>query len=153
MFMPNIPRRKIYETLLEYEDTLIEMQIMLHTEENFKKFSEQFNQEGIKKLRESYRKIKGLLIMFLNNKKFSTKEKFEKELNQLLTEEKKSNWKIFKNRNFPVKFKYLSYKLDNIFKNTTKIDSHKHGKELFKIFDAFNHFIPKILELRRDKMK
>ena len=79
--MPNIPRRKIYEIMLEYEDGMIEMQILLYNRDNFKKFRESFYDEGFPKIRISYKKIKALwMIMFLENRKYTSQEEFEKRL-------------------------------------------------------------------------
>ena len=68
--MPNIPRRKIYETMLVFEDGMIEMQIMLQNKDNYKKFSKPFHDNGYPKIRKSYYEIKALLIMFLENRKY-----------------------------------------------------------------------------------
>lgn len=153
MFMPNIPRRKIYETMLEFEDGMIEMQILLFNNENYNQFIEKFNDNAIKKMSNAYFDIKALLVMFLENTKYKTNEEFEKELQNLKNDNVLVNSKIKKNKNLKISFKFLIYRLDKIMQKVEKIDSYEHGKKIYKILDKFNHSIPKILELRRDMMK
>ncbi len=58
--MTNIPRRKIYETMLEFEDALIDMQIMLYSQSNFEKFNQKFNEFSIKEIKRTYKEVKAL---------------------------------------------------------------------------------------------
>jgi len=68
MFMPNIPRRKIYETMLEFEDGLIELQILILSKINFEKYKDKYL-KTYPIIKENYYKILALFIMFLENKK------------------------------------------------------------------------------------
>lgn len=153
VIMTNIPRRKIYEKMLIFEDAMIEMNIMLYNKDNFKKFSAPFNEEAYQKMKYAYKEIKALLVMFLENKKFTTEEEFEVELEKLAKQEKKVNKIIYENLNFPSGFKWILKRVNYEMKKFKTIPNYFWGKILYKEFDKFNHYIPKLLEMRRDHMK
>jgi hypothetical protein len=152
MFMPNIPRRKIYEKMLEFEDCLITMQILIQNEENFQKYKEKFKEETIPPLKKTILELKALLILFLENKKYYTPKEYEDELMILINEKNKSHEKLISNPNFNKDFKECLIeilKIDDI----KEIKNLKSGKDMFRVLDKFNSHIPKILQLKRDKMK
>lgn len=150
--MPNIPRRKIYEKLLEYEDILIEMQILIYSKENFNKYIEKFNKR-IPELKETYKTINSLLVMFFENLKYETEEEFNNKVKYYLINQKEVNQYLKKNKNLNNQFKELIKILNNEFKNLKEIKTLNEAKELYKILDEYNSHIPKILTIRRDKMK
>jgi hypothetical protein len=151
--MPNIPRRKIYEELLKYEDILIEIQILLYNEENFQKYYEKF-QKRIPELNEIFIKINSLLVLFFENKKFESEEEFKKELEEL---ENNFNLKVIphikKNPNLQDRFKDLFDMIKDKIKNDENFNTYIKIKKIYEILDEYNHHIPKILQIRRDKMK
>lgn len=153
VMMPNIPRRKIYETLLIFEDGMIEMNIVLFNKENFAKYLDAFNDDGYKKIRSSYKEIKALLVMFLENKKFATNEEFEEELKKLVLDIKKTNRILMNNPNLSFGFKMTIKKMNFELNKFKSVNNIFIGKFLYKSFDRFNSYIPKILEIRRDHMK
>ena len=153
MFMPNIPRRKIYEVMLEFEDGMIEMQILLYNRDNFEKFRESFYDEGYPKIRTSYKKIKVLMIMFLENRKYTSHEEFEKDLNHLKRNDENVKKHLWKSKNLPLKFKFLVLRIDYLMRKYPKINSLFIARILYRNFDKFNSQVPKILEIRRDHMK
>lgn len=152
-FMTNIPRRKIYETMLEYEDAMIDMQIMLYNEENFKKYSKNFNQTSLLKLKETYKRVKALFLMFFENKKYEKEENFDEDLQKLIFTDKENSNELFKNKNLPKGFKQTVTTLDSKLTEIQRLSSFKGAKELYNDLDEFNHFVPKLLEIRRDHMK
>ena len=152
MFMINIPRRKIYETMLEYEEYLLELQILIRNENNFKKYKEEYK-NSYKNIIKSYQKIKALFILFFENKKYETEEDFEADVNYYIKEEKETNALIKKNKALSKDYLELQNLLDEEFKKKQEIVDINEGKNLFKKLDEFNSFIPKILEIRRDFMQ
>ena len=86
--MTNIPRRKIYEVMLVFEDGLIEMNILILNQENFAKFLEKFHNESYPKIIKSYHQIIALFIMFLENKKYEKEIDFTSHLNYLILNKK-----------------------------------------------------------------
>lgn len=148
MFMTNIPRRKIYEEMLIYEDGLIEIEILISTkkkiEDNIEFLDNIFNQ-----IEKSYFKIKALFILFLENKKFETDEKLNKELEKLVSQNLKINEILFENKNLNNDFKNSIKEIDKLFENKK---NENDLKEIFKKLDKFNHLIPDLLTIRRDKM-
>ncbi len=152
MFMQNIPRRKIYETMLEYEDGLIEMQILFLNEINFANFKNKFNTETILKIRDKYKEIKCLFVMFLENKKHIDAEEFKNDLKYHLENEIEVKNIIKKDKNIPKRFYELCLELDNIFENTKSIDNIDEAKNIFEKLDEFNTIIPEMLVMRRDDM-
>ena len=151
--MTNIPRRKIYETMLIFEDGLIDMQILILNEENFTLYIEKFNNESYPKIIKSYHEIKALFVMFLENKQYPLGEDFEHHLNYLLKNKKEVDEKIKKDKNLQNDFKNLCNKIEDEFEKNKSIKTLKFAIELFKILDELNSQIPKILTIRRDKMK
>lgn len=148
--MTTIPRRKIYEVLLDYEDVMIEFQIILFSEKNFKEFAGKFNEEKkIQKLNDKYKEIKALLLLFLKNKKYGDEKEFETELNEILNTPNLTQI-IEDKKKFSLAFISLLKKIDDKGLTITEIDSLEHGKKMFNLYDEFNNMIPKILEKRRE---
>jgi len=152
MFMTNIPRRQIYEKMLEYEDSIIELQILILNEKNFEKYKSNL-EKILPNLKKSYIEIKSLFVMFLENKKFEKDTGFEKEFKLLIDDEKKVNEILFNNETFKEEFKKSIKQIDEIFLKNEKINSKLELDKIYKIFDEFNHMIPNILTIRRDKIK
>jgi len=152
MFMPNIPRRKIYEKMLELEDILLDMHVLLISEENFKSHLEKFNSK-FPKLKIIIIEIKVLFIFFLENTKFEEEKDFQNTLNIMIKDENKVNKELLNNKNLTKKFKETILDIQNFFNTNLNIKNIEQGKELFKILDLFNSLIPKVLEIRRDNMK
>lgn len=153
MFMINIPRRKIYETMLEFEDGLIEMQILLMNEKNFDKFYKDFFEFAYPKIKDSYIEIKALLIMFLENRKYPQGDAFSKDLKKMKGDEKLVNELIANNKNFKKDFVSVCKEIDNIFDSLKELKNIEEGKNVFNKLDAFNSEIPNILTIRRDNLK
>ena len=151
--MPNIPRRKIYETMLQFEDGMIEMNILNFNQDNFNKFLESFLSQGYPKIRISYKEIKTLLIMFLEHRKYNTESEFKRDLIHLKNKEEEIRKHIWKNKNLRFSFKWQVSKIDRLLAKHRNIENLKTARKLYKEFDKFNDEIPKILELRRDFMK
>ncbi|MEC8339658.1 MAG: hypothetical protein VXZ40_03465 [Nanoarchaeota archaeon] len=151
--MQNIPRRKIYETMLEYEEVMIELQILLYSEENFQKYIGKVNSDSLKELRRTYTQIKALLVLFFENKKFEQEEDYEQELSLLINDESKSREYIIKNNNLPKAFIDTILTLEKKIKKFQTLDTLDQAQEFYEVFDTFNHYIPKILEIRRDQMR
>lgn len=151
-FMTNIPRRMIYETMLIYEDVMLEMNILIYNQENFDKYIDKFNQEALEKLKSSFLEIKALIIMFVENKKYQNKEEFDKELNNLIKDEK-LNQKIQEQDYVQEKLKKATIKVDDEVIPIKKVENLDDAKKYFTILDEFNSNIPKLLEQRRDEMK
>lgn len=150
--MTNIPRRKIYETMLEFEDALIEMQILLFSQENYDKFKDKFNDKTYPEIKRTYFEIKALLVMFLENKHFEKEEDFRGELKYFIKNQKEVEAILKKDKNLKPQFKELYRKIEIELENG-KVESLEEGKEFFAKLDDFNDQIPKILTIRRDRMK
>lgn len=153
MFMTNIPRRKITEKIRDFEERVIELQILIDSEENFRKQKESFNKQSLRDLKRLYKELKALLVMFLENQKHETAEDFDNELKYLLSHEKEVTHALHQDQNLPHKFKNICKRLDTELEKTSHIESMKEGKELYQDLDKFNEIIPHILTLRRDNMK
>lgn len=152
MFVVNIPRRKIYETMLELEDLLIDMNILLYSKDNFEKYKESFNQK-ILNLKKIYKKINSLFIFFLENKQFEKEEDFEKNLNYFMINGTERDQFLKKNKNLTKEFKEIIENLNIKLDLLTEIIDYEKTKQLFEDLDRYNSLIPKALELRRDFIK
>lgn len=152
-FMTNIPRRKIYERMLVYEDGLIDMQILLFNEKNFENFQSKFNEEAWPQIVLSYKQIKALFLMFLENRKYEEENKFEEDLEFLTKEKKIVNEHLERDKNLGDKFFLIIKKLDKIVHEVKEIKTFEEAKKIYKVLDDFNHIIPLKLEIRRDKMR
>lgn len=148
MIMSNIPRRKIYEQLLIFEEGILEIERMNFTKENYEMFKEEFN-TYVEKIKDSYLNIKALIVMFFENKQFEKEEDFEKELVYYVKDQKEINLFLKKNKNLTKDFFENCLNLESEFEKTKS----ENNKELLKLLDNFNSQIPKILEIRRDEMK
>jgi len=152
MFMTNIPRRKIYEKMLEYEDIILEMHVLLLNQSNFKKDKEKISKR-IPELKEIYKEIKILFILFLENKKFGKEEDFTNEIKKLKINPEHIENTIKNNHNINKHTKQTIKELNQELKNSNQITNYEKTKILFQKLDQFNSKIPKLLEIRRDKMK
>jgi hypothetical protein len=153
VIMINIPRRKIYEAMLIFEDGMIEMNILLYSKENFEKFLKPFNQKGFKNIRKGYFESKALLVMFLENRKYNNENEFQNDLLKLVKSNKITNKHLMKNKNLPLGFKWTIKKVDFELEKVKRLKTMFVAKRLYKDFDKYNDYVPKILEIRRDFMK
>ncbi len=151
--MTTIPRRHIYEKLLEFEDTLLEMQALIYNEEYFNEYIDNFNNEKVSLLKENFKEVIATLPLFLENKKFQKREELEAEIKYHLDNEKDTLSLIKKDRNIKKDDKEIIFKIYEIFSNLKSIKSYDEGKKIFNYLDKFDHLIPKMLEIRRDHMK
>ena len=152
MFMTNIPRRKVAEKLRELEDKIIDLQILIQSEENFKKHHKSFK-NSLRDLKRQYKELKSLLVMFLENQKHQNAEDFDNELKYLLSHEKEVNHFLHSNQNLSNKFKTQLQRLDEDLEKRSNLDSIKDGKNLYKELDKFNEELTQVITIRRDKME
>lgn len=152
MYYSNIPRRKIYEEMLDFEEALMELEILQYNEKNYEKFKENYNKQTMHKLKQTYHNIKSLTIMFLENRKYANEEDFKKDLIELNKNQTKSTHQILKNKFIKIKHKYLIIKLNQTLKKHDSIKDLKHAKKMYKTMCQFNDLIPQFLEIRRDKL-
>lgn len=152
MFVSNIPRRKIYETMLELEGVILDMNILLYNKENFEKFKADFNLK-IPQLKLLYKKINSLFIFFLENKQYLKEADFEKDLEYYMKNEKERDEYIKKDKNLKKEFKEIITILNEDLEKLEEVKNFKETQILFKDLDIYNTLIPKMLELRRDQMK
>lgn len=153
MFMTNIPRRKIYEVMLVYEDGLIDMQILIFSEMNFNKFHKNFNTSTFPKIKEAYREIKILIHMFLENKKHPLGEKFEIEIKEMLEKEAEVTKGLLADKNIPKILKDAIKTIDQKIVPKKEVKSLEDAQNVYDVLDKFNDEIPRFLETRRDHMK
>lgn len=151
--MSNIPRRKIYETMLEFEDALLGIEILTYSQEQYDSYSSKFIEENLPKMQKTFKEIKALLMMFFENEKFADEDEFNKKLKEHLTNLEEVEEFLQENKYLPQKFKttlpILKHKIEDVDK---LVENFEKTKEHFELLDTFNHYIPKILELRRDEM-
>jgi hypothetical protein len=153
IYFSNIPRRKIYEEMLDFEDGLMELEILQYNQENLEKFKDEYNKKSIEKMRNSFVNIKALMLMFLENRKYQTEQEYKTNLKELTDNQIDTNKYLRKNKNFTIKQKYLFAKLDYVFDKHEVVKDLKHAKSSYKLFIKFNNEIPKVLEIRRDSMR
>ena len=151
--MQNIPRRKIYETMLEYEEVMIELQILMYSQENFEKFKEKVNSTSLTEIKRTFVEIKALLVLFFKNKKFENQEDYDTELTSLIEDENNSREYIRTNKNLPKIFIDILLLVEKKMRKFETLNSLEEAGEYYEALDKFNHYIPKILEIRRDEMK
>ena len=153
MLMSNIPRRKIYEELLIFEEGILEIDRMIYNTQNTLKY-QKFFPEYIKKISDGYYNIKVLLVLMLENKKFDSEEKYTAELKYYKNNPKETLKILKKSKKINKKF------LDNCQKIKKEIEKQKIRKKInadnLKLFletlDKFNSEIPKILEIQRQEL-
>ena len=151
--MTTIPRRKIYETMLEFEDAVLEMEILTYNDDSFESNIEKFKQEKFPILIEKIIEIEALFVMFLNNEKFENEDEFNKVLKSHVKYKEKRRNILLNSEVLPERFKELLSLIDEITKDSKSLvpDRETTIKSL-ALLDEFNHIIPKILEIRRDEM-
>lgn len=153
MYYSNIPRRKIYEEMLNYEEGLIDLEILLHDQEHWEKNIEKTNKQTIPKMFEKFINIKSLMIMFIENHKYKTEEEFKQELINYNTNQDQTNTSLQENKNLTKNQKETINKLNQTFKEHKKLETKNQAKTLYHTLVEFNDLIPKFLEIRRDHMK
>ncbi len=151
--MTNIPRRRIYETMLEYEDAMLELNIVLYHEENFQKYKKSFEEEKIPQLKEAFREVKALFFLFLEHRMFETKEELDYAIKKLLEEENNVDDYLLRNENLSKDFKSNMKDVEKVLKELKSLTTFEQTQKEFEVFDRFNSQVPKALELRRDHMK
>ncbi len=151
--MANIPRRKIYEELLEFEEKLMEIEILIQNEKNFEKFKDTYGKESFEKLKYSYERIKALFVMFLENKKYEKDEEFEGDLDYYIRNEQETNNYLQKDKNLKEGFKNLVSEMDKMFSNQKFIENLESGLKAVALLDEFDTIVPQLLQIRRDKMR
>jgi len=151
MIMTNIPRRKIYENLLEYEDSILEIKILTLNKDNYEKYVNKY-ETCINTLIKSYKKINALIIIFLENKKYKTEQDFEDDILFYQKNEIEIYKQIFKNKNFSNEFKNNLKYLNKEFEKFEKI-SYDFLIKIKPKLELYNTQIAEILTIRRDKMK
>ena len=139
--------------MLEYEDCLIDMQILNYNEENFKEFEKKFNSKTYPKLKKTYLEILALFLMFLENRKYADSKDFERDLKQIQGNKVYLDKELKNNKNIPKKFLKSCKDIEEFFEKNKKVETFEISKEFFKDLDVFNTQIPDILTLRRDHMK
>lgn len=151
--MSNIPRRKIYETMLEFEDALLGIEILTYSQKQYDSYSSRFIEENLPKMQKTFKEIKALLMMFFENEKFANEDEFNKKLQEHLSQLEDVESFLQENSYLPQKFKMTLPILKNKLEDHQKIvENFEKTKDNFELLDTFNHYIPKILELRRDEM-
>jgi type II secretory pathway component PulF len=148
--MVNIPRRKIYETMLEYEDALLELQILIYSEKHYQEYKTKYNQNTLSRLQETYIEIKALLQLFIEHKTYESNEDFETELKELCKDTKALTQYLQQQKVLPKKFLEILPILDAKLE-VTELPSYEKTKDLFADLDVFNSYIPKILEYKRNE--
>lgn len=150
--MTNIPRRKIYEKMLEYEEYVMEIQILARDKKTFERLKDKYP-DSFKNVEEKYRDIKALLVMFFENRTFEKEEDFIGALDYFLNNEKEVNDYLNKRKSLNNSFKNLIKDLDSIFEKEQRLDSYELTKKVFDKLDMFNDNIPRILQIRRENIK
>jgi len=144
MIMSNIPRRKIYEELLIFEEGILEIDRMLYSKENIEIYKKELP-EYMKKIQISYYNIKILLVLFFDNKQFENEQDFENTISYFKKNKSEINMYFKKNKilkkSFMENCKYIENNIEEI--NIENISN-------FLIYlDKFNSDIPKLLEIQR----
>lgn len=152
MLVANIPRRKIYEKLLEYEEHVLEIQILARDKESFKKFHDKYP-DTLKKAKQRYKEIKVLLVMFFEKLKPETEEEYTDLLSYYLINESEVDEILKKKRRLGSDFKKLLKSIDKIMKKYKNIDSYYDAKLIFEKLDEFNSQIPIILETKKEEIQ
>lgn len=153
MFVSNIPRRKIYERMLDFEDSMLKFQYLNLNEEHFNSFKETFFKENFNVLVESFLDTLAILVLFLENRAFKTEEEFENEFKYYLKNEGETGAILKKSKVISKDFFQAIINLREYCENPDKdFESLEYSREKFAVFDDFNKHIPELLTLRRDEM-
>ena len=152
MFVANIPRRRIYEKLLEYEEYVLEIQILARDKKSFELHHEKYP-ESLQKVKQKYKEIKALLVMFFEQMKPETEEDYDNLLTYYLVNENEANSLLKNKKKLNNDFKKMIREIDEMFEKTSSINSHSTAKEIFEKLDMFNTEIPLILETKKEEIK
>jgi hypothetical protein len=152
MFVANIPRRKIYEKLLEYEEHVLEIQVIARDEKSFDLFHEKY-EESLPRIKEKYKEIKALLAMFFEQIRPETEQEYADNLKYYLENESETNSILKNKKRMKNDFKILVKEIDKMLEEHKTIKSHADAKYIFGILDAFNTEIPLILETKKEEIK
>ena len=149
--MSNIPRRRIYEVMLEFEDAMIDMQILLMNQENFETYKDKFNTVSYPALKTAFYEIQALCVLFLQNKKFTTDQEQTKAIQELMQNQEEIKQHLASKKSLSELAK-VDKEIRRHFEEEKEIATLEQGKEFYKDLDTFNTLIPKVLEIRREEL-
>ena len=144
MFMPNIPRRKVMETILRIED------IILKIEEIFEDKNFENKKDEIKLLTpimiSDYNLLQIYVVQFLEKKQFDTESEYKDEIKYFLQNYKELNERILNNKNLTKTLRINFKELNEIFVKGLKFDNFQELKSLHSKLDILDNEIVKLLE-------
>lgn len=144
MFMPNIPRRKVMETILRIED------IILKIEEIFEDKNFENKKDEIKLLTpimiSDYNLLQIYVVQFLEKKQFDTESEYKDEIKYFLQNYKELNERILNNKNLTKTLRINFKELNEIFVKGLKFDNFEELKSLHSKLDILDNEIVKLLE-------
>ena len=150
IFMPNIARRKIIETMREFESLLLEIEFFCMTDEKFNGSVCEFS-EIKKNIYISISKINILLVAFFHNENFLSPKDYEVYLENLSQDKKRLKAKLKTCKNLPFTFFWLNKRIE--WKENLEMKNLSQGRVFLKLIKSFNNYLPKFVEIRRDKIK
>lgn len=149
--MTNVPRRRIYEAMLKYEEYLIEITVLARNEQSFNQHIHLYK-GSYQNLCAVYKTIKALLILFLENRQYeSTSSTCDEDIAYYVKNEPETDKILHSTKYIPKEFKTLFEETDDLVKNQKSIETYEQAGTAYVTFDAFNHIIPRLLELRRSQ--
>jgi len=142
--MPNIPRRKVMETILRIED------IILKIEEIFEDKNFENKKDEIKLLTpimiSDYNLLQIYVVQFLEKKQFDTESEYKDEIKYFLQNYKELNERILNNKNLTKTLRINFKELNEIFVKGLKFDNFEELKSLHSKLDILDNEIVKLLE-------
>ena len=143
--MPKLPRKFLLEEFRKFEKILTKYEDKLLNKKLFEKNIEQFLFEEFEDLSYLFKKIKVLIVFFLEDKRQKTNNEFENEIINNIKNQKEIDLKILRNKNLSHEFKDLIKHLNRIMSKKDNLRSFKNCEIVFKDLDRFNELLSKLL--------
>ena len=140
-----LPRKFLLEEFRKFEKLLTEFENIIKSKKIFDEKIEDYLYENLDDKIYIFKRIKVLIVLFLEKYRAKYNNEFEAEILKLLKCEKEIDLKILRNQNLSYEFKDLIKQINRIYNNKNKLKNYEDVKILFLDFDKFNELLAKIL--------
>lgn len=142
--MPNIPRRKVMETILRIEDIILKIEEIFE-DANFEKKKDDINLL-VPIILDDFDLLKIYIVHFLDKKHFDTEEEYRSEITYFLKNKEELNNKILNNKNLTKSLRINFKELNEILIAGVRFDTMSDMKSAHAKLDVLDNEIVKLLE-------
>ena len=151
MFMPNIPRRKVMETILRIEDIILKIEEIFE-DKNFEKKKDDINLL-IPIVIDDFNLLKIYIVHFLSKKHFDTEKDYRDEIVYFLKNKTELDSTILDNKSLSKSLRNNFKELNDLLVTGFKFESFANLQSMHKKLDILDSEIVKLLEKGSSEIK